>query len=542
MLKIFEKRYLALSITSILSFALLASFYYYPNNPYLIGAAVLALLLMFIGINDLVQTRHSVLRNYPIIGHFRYLLEEIRPEMRQYFFEDDKNGMPFSRDRRAIVYQRAKHVLDKRPFGTQYDTYKPRYEWLNHSIAPTPVSVQPFTCLIGGPDCSKPYEASILNISGMSYGALSPNAILALNRGAKEGNFAQNTGEGGISPYHMRYGGDLIWQLGTSYFGCRDQDGTFSPERFKTQAMITQIKAIEIKLSQGAKPGHGGILPKAKITEEIAKVRGISRDHDCISPSHHQAFSTPIEMMHFIDRLRELSDGKPIGFKLAIGHPWEFLALTKAMLETGITPDFICIDGAEGGTGAAPIEFADHIGMPLRDGLAFVHNALVGAGLRETIKLGASGKIASAFDIARVMALGADFCNAGRAFMFTVGCIQGQTCHTGNCPSGVATQDPSRGRALVVEDKYKRVARYHAATIHALAEVVAAAGLYHPHEIRRQHFCRRISENRVITYQELYPPIKKGALLEGTDDPRFETAWEQASPESFKPNFIRKEL
>lgn len=534
----FSKRYLVFSFSifcSILSFWAL-----YSSTDlkaiYLIPF-LFFLSLVYIGTKDILQTRHSILRNYPIIGHFRFLLEEIRPEMRQYFFEDEKNGLPFSRDRRAIIYQRAKGDLDKRPFGTQYDTYETRYEWLNHSIIPKPVETEPFVCTIGGPLCKQPYDASILNISGMSYGALSPNAILALNRGAKEGQFAQNTGEGSISPYHTKYNGDLIWQIGTGYFGCRTLNGQFDPERFAEQAQRNQVKLIEIKISQGAKPGHGGILPKSKITKEIAKVRGISRTENCISPSHHSAFSTPIEMMHFISELKTLSKGKPIGFKISVGHPWEFLALCKAMIETNITPDFITIDGGEGGTGAAPLEFTDHIGMPLREGLAFVHNALIGTNLRSKIKLAASGKIASAFDIARTMALGADYCNAARSFMFTVGCIQGQTCHTGHCPTGVTTQDPARYRALNVNDKYKRVHKFHQSTMHALAEVVAAAGLTHPHQIRRQYFFRRISANKVASYEELFPPIEPGAIIEGCEDERFKKAWEQATPESFNPNF-----
>ncbi len=534
----FYKRYLAFSLSIAGLLISLLLLYLFPQYLALLLIPVLIFAsLVFLGSSDIIQTRHSILRNYPIMGHFRFLLEEIRPEMRQYFFEDDKNGMPFSRDRRAIVYQRSKGELDKRPFGTQYDTYQPRYEWLNHSLAPAPIEQDPFTCIIGGPDCKQPYKASVLNISGMSYGALSPNAILSMNRGAKEGGFAQNTGEGGVSPYHLRYGGDLIWQIGTGYFGCRDDQGNFNADKFKQQAALDQIKLIEIKISQGAKPGHGGILPKEKITDEIAAVRGISREHDCISPSSHSAFTTPLELMSFIAELRELSDGKPIGMKISVGHPWEIMAICKAMVETATAPDFITIDGGEGGTGAAPLEFADHIGTPLREALAFVHNALVGTNLRSKIKLAASGKIASAFDIARAMALGADYCNAGRSFMFSVGCIQGQTCHTGHCPTGVTTQDPARYRALDVNDKFKRVKKFHSSTMHALAEVVSAAGLTHPHQIRRQHFFRRISPNKVASYQELFPPIEEGEILIGTQDPRYKVAWQQATASSFKPEF-----
>ncbi len=406
--------------------------------------------LAVLGTYDLVQTKHSVLRNYPVTAHLRFLLEEVRPELRQYFFEGENDGAPFPRDKRAIVYQRAKMALDKRPFGTHADVYGEAYEWLNHSLAPAAVSHEPFRIAIGGPECAKPYPASILNISAMSFGSLSANAIRALNKGAKSGGFAHDTGEGGFSPYHRENGGDIIWEIGSGYFGCRNGDGSFSPARFAEAAGNSQIKMIEVKLSQGAKPGHGGVLPAAKVTAEIAGIRGIAMGCDCISPARHPAFATPLELMQFIADLRRLSGGKPTGFKLCIGHPWEFLALCKAMLETGVTPDFIVVDGKEGGTGAAPLEFMDHIGMPLRDGLSFVHNALIGTGLRQHIKIGASGKVITAFDIARAIALGADWCNAARGFMFALGCIQSESCHTDRCPVGVATQDAGRQRALVV--------------------------------------------------------------------------------------------
>ena len=448
-----------------------------------------------LGIHDLFQCKHAILRNYPISAHLRFILEKVRPEMRQYFFESDKDGAPFSRDKRAIVYQRAKAALDKRPFGTQYDVYQTQFEWMHHSIAPKPVAAEPFRIHIGGPDCSQPYAASVFNISAMSYGALSPNAVRSLNKGAKLGGFAHDTGEGGFSPYHAEHGGDIIWEIGSGYFGARNTDGSFSRERFAATATRPQIKMVELKLSQGAKPGHGGVLPAAKVTREIARIRGVALGQDCISPSSHTAFSTPIEMMQLIAEMRQLSGGKPAGFKLCIGHTWEFLAIVKAMLETGITPDFIVVDGTEGGTGAAPLEFMDHMGMPLRDGLAFVHSALVGAGLRDRIKLGASGKIITAFDMARVMVLGADWCNAARGFMFAVGCIQAQTCHTGNCPTGVTSPDPARNRAIVVSDKSVRVANFHRETLHALAELVAAAGLSHPNEFRPQHFMRRAASD-----------------------------------------------
>jgi glutamate synthase domain-containing protein 2 len=493
------------------------------------------LFLAVLGVSDLIQTRHAILRNYPITGHLRFLLERVRPEIRQYFFEGDKDGTPFSRDKRALVYQRAKRELDKRPFGTQYDVYGDDFEWLHHSIAPRPVSHDPQRVIIGhsGP-CTQPYSASVLNISAMSYGALSANAVRALNRGAKLGGFAHDTGEGGVSPFHREAGGDLIWEIGSGYFGCRKPDGSFDPDRFAEAASDPQIRMVELKLSQGAKPGHGGVLPAAKVTAEIAAIRGVPMGEDCVSPAAHSAFSTPIELLQFIALMRELSGGKPAGFKLCIGHPWEFMALCKAMLETGITPDFIVVDGKEGGTGAAPLEFMDHMGMPLRDGLSFVHNALVGCGLRDRLRLGASGKIISAFDMARVMALGADWCNAARGFMFAVGCIQAQTCHTGLCPTGVTSQDPRRQRAIVVPDKADRVFNFHRNTVQALAELVAAAGLDHPGQLGPQHFLRRGAADRVVSYAQQYETLAPGQLLADPEGAgRYGAAWSIARSHSF---------
>jgi glutamate synthase domain-containing protein 2 len=495
--------------------------------------------LTALGLRDLFNPHHAVLRNYPIIAHLRFMLEAIRPEMRQYFFEDEKTGTPFSRDKRALVYQRAKMDLDKRPFGTQYQVYETGYEWLAHSIdarEPKPASPR---LMIGGPECTQPYSASIFNISAMSFGALSPNAIRALNLGALKGGFAHDTGEGGFSPHHAEHGGDIIWEIGSGYFGARNPDGTFSPERFAATASLPQIRMVELKLSQGAKPGHGGVLPAAKVSAEIAATRGVPMGQDCISPPRHSAFSTPVEMMRMIADMRRLSGGKPAGFKLCIGLPHEFLAICKAMLETGILPDFIVVDGAEGGTGAAPLEFMDHLGMPLREGLSFVHSALIGTGLRDRIRLGASGKIASAFDVARALALGADWCNAARGFMFALGCIQSLSCHTDRCPTGVATQDPRRARALVVPDKAERVASFHAATMHVLAELTAAAGLDHPAGFRPEHFRRRVSPQEVRRFDELYPCLAAGELLRGTDDPRFAEAWEMADANSFAAAGLR---
>ena len=491
--------------------------------------------LAALGCYDLFQTRHAVLRNYPIAAHLRFLFEGIRPEMRQYFFEDEKTGTPFSRDKRALVYQRAKLQLDKRPFGTQYTVTDTGFEWLTHSIVAHDKANPDFRVTIGGPDCTQPYSASVFNISAMSFGALSPNAIRALNRGAKLGGFAHDTGEGGFSPYHQENGGDIIWEIGSGYFGARNPDGTFSAERFAETAANPQIKMVELKLSQGAKPGHGGVLPAAKVSAEIAATRGVPMGQDCVSPARHSAFSTPVEMLHFIAEMRRLSGGKPAGFKLCIGHRWDFLAICKAMVETGITPDFIVVDGKEGGTGAAPLEFMDHVGMPLREGLTFVHHALVGCNLRDRIRLGASGKITSAFDIARTMALGADWCNSARGFMFALGCIQSLSCHTDRCPTGVATQDPGRARALDVPDKAMRVKQFQQATLEVLAELVAATGIDHPSEFRPEHFRRRVSQFNVLRFDELYPRLQPGALLRGTDDPRYAEPWAMADAKTFQP-------
>ena len=479
------------------------------------GALLLCLFLVGLGWRDTRQRRHSVLRNYPVIGHLRFLLEFIRPEIRQYFFEGDSEAHPFSRQQRSLVYQRAKGDADKRPFGTQMDTHAIGYEWINHSIAPTHLVSADFRITIGdsGTSCTQPYSASVFNISAMSFGALSANAILALNGGAKRGNFAHDTGEGSISQHHRVHGGDLIWEIGSGYFGCRNDDGSFSEERFTTNALDPQVKMIEIKLSQGAKPGHGGVLPGPKVTPEIASARGVAVGVDCVSPASHGAFRTPVEMMQFIDRLRHLSGGKPTGFKLCVGHPWEWFAICKAMLETGILPDFIVVDGGEGGTGAAPLEFTDHVGAPLQEGLLLVHNTLTGLGLRSRIRIGCAGKVVSAFDIARAMALGADWCNAARGFMFALGCIQAQACHTGNCPTGVTTQDPKRQQALVVPTKMERVWRFHQNTLQALKELVQAAGLDHPRQITAAHIVRRMADNDVRLLANQLSFAKPGSLM-----------------------------
>ena len=489
--------------------------------------------LVLLGVRDVRQTRHSILRNYPVIGHLRFLFEFVRPEIRQYFIEADNDAAPFSRQQRSLVYQRAKGDPDKRPFGTQMNVGALGYEWINHSLAPTHLPTHDFRVLIGD-GLARPYSASVFNISAMSFGALSANAILSLNAGARKGGFAHDTGEGSISRHHREHGGDLVWEIGSGYFGCRNEDGSFNAEKFTENAISPQVRMIELKLSQGAKPGQGGVLPGPKVTPEIAEARGVPAWQDCVSPASHSAFSTPIEMMHFIARLRELSGGKPTGFKLCIGHPWEWFALCKAMLETGITPDFIVVDGAEGGTGAAPLEFTDHVGAPLQEGLLLVHNTLTGLNLRGKIKLGCAGKVISAFDIARMMALGADWCNAARGFMFALGCIQAQACHTGHCPTGVSTQDPQRQKALFVPTKSERVYQFHQNTLHALKELVQAAGLSHPGAISASHIVRRSSDHEVKLLSNLLPFVKPGALLSG-EMPHavFRLYWPMARADSF---------
>ena len=498
--------------------------------------ALLAALLTAIGVNDMTQTKHSLRRNYPILANIRFLLEEIRPEIRQYFLESDLDGRPFNRTQRAIVYQRAKGQLDKRPFGTLEDVYASQFEWLSHSIAPAAVQGHDFRVVVGGPDCKQPYSASLLNISAMSFGSLSGAAIRALNKGAKMGGFAHDTGEGSFSVHHAEFGGDIVWDIASGYFGCRNADGTFCEENFAATAANPQIKMIEIKLSQGAKPGHGGVLPAAKVSPEISAARGVPMCQDCVSPARHSAFSTPVEMMRYIARLRDVSGGKPVGFKLCIGYKVEFMALCKAMIETGVTPDFIVIDGKEGGTGAAPLEFTDHLGTPMREGLAFAHNCLVGAGLRDKVRLAASGRIITAFDMVCAMALGADWCNSARGFMFSLGCIQSLSCHTDRCPSGVATQDAQRQKALDVPSKADRVYHVHQNTLMALKELVQAAGLTHPQDITAHHIVRRISDTEVRLLANLILQVEPGALLSGNLEHQhnvFKLYWPMARAERF---------
>ena len=492
--------------------------------------------LALIGILDLLQDKQAIRRNYPILGHIRFFLESIRPEIRQYFLETDTEKIPFSRAQRSLVYQRAKNVVDKRAYGTQLDVYQTDYEWINHSMNPVKVKDIDFRVMVGEGSCTQPYNLSVFNISAVSFGALSANAIRALNKGAKKGGFAHDTGEGSISRYHREHGGDLIWEIGSGYFGCRNEDGSFNAVMFAQNAREPQVKMIEVKLSQGAKPGHGGVLPGAKVSPEIAEARGVPQGVDCISPATHSAFSTPVELLQFIVRLRELSGGKPTGFKFCLGHPWEFFAICKAMVETGLMPDFIVVDGAEGGTGAAPVEFTDHVGTPLQEALLLVHNTLVGLNLRPKIKLGASGKIISAFDIARTMALGADWCNSARGFMFALGCIQAQTCHSGQCPTGVTTQDALRQRALAPDDKGERVYHFHNNTLRALAELVGAAGFTHPHQLKPHHIVRRISANEVRLVSNIISFLKPGDLIENrAEHPVYAIFWKMADAHSFAP-------
>jgi glutamate synthase domain-containing protein 2 len=505
------------------------------GEPILYWPLILVLALIGVGLFDIVQPSHAILRNYPIIGHFRYIFEELRPSIRQYVIEDDRDPLPFSREQRNVAYRRAKDVHSAHPFGTIIDVNEPGHGWICHSIRAHEIEDCDFRVTIGGAECQQPYAASVVNISGMSFGAISGRAILALNTGAAMGGFAQNTGEGSISPYHRAPGGDLVWQVATGYFGCRDAHGNFDPEAFQRTAALPSVKMIEIKLSQGAKPGHGGVLPQAKISEEIAATRGITRDHDCVSPPAHHAFTNPLEMMAFIRQLRTLSCGKPIGVKLCIGHRYEFLAMVRAMLETGTTPDYIAIDGTEGGTGAAPPELSNHVGLPLIDGLTFAHNALVGAGIRDRIRLGASGKLITGYDLCRVYALGADFALIARGFMFATGCIQARNCHTNRCPTGIATQDPLRQRAVVVPLKAERVANFHRNTLRAVADVLGAAGLSHPRELTPRHLQFRREDGKVIHGDEVHPPLKAGSLVDGSETGPLAREWARAQAVTFAP-------
>jgi len=489
--------------------------------------------LVLFGWRDVLQNEHAVMKNWPLIGRFRYVFEAIRPEIQQYFVESNTDGKPFNREFRAVAYQRAKQTLDTAPFGTQQDVYRVGYEWMNHSIVPTPPPHPVPHIRIGGRECSQPYEASYLNTSAMSFGSLSGNAVLAINLGARQGGFAQNTGEGGISPYHLRHGGDLIYQFGTGYFGCRSADGGFDPGLFRERAALQAVKMIEIKLSQGAKPGHGGILPGAKVTEEIGRIRGVPVGKDVISPPAHKAFGTPLELLEFVARVRELSGGKPVGLKLCVGDRAEFFSICKAMIATGIRPDYFAVDGGEGGTGAAPLEFSNSVGWPMREGVVFAHNALVGAGLRKQVKIIASGKIITGFHMLRALAMGADLCASARAVLFSIGCIQARRCNTNHCPVGVATQDPGLVSGLVVVNKAPRVTNFHRETVEGFLELLGAAGLATPEEIQPHHVWRRVDALHSLHYGQIYNYLEEGALLGAVVPAPYRQDWEAACSAQF---------
>jgi glutamate synthase domain-containing protein 2 len=501
----------AVSIVGVIFF----SFFWAP----ILWSLLIIVPLVLVGIWDIIQTKRAVLRLYPVIGHIRYMMESIRPEIQQYFVESDVDGRPISREFRSLIYRRSKGQRDTIPFGTLFDTYRDGYEWMGHSISPSHIESHDLRVKFGGKECTQPYDASPLNISAMSYGSLSKTAIKALNRGAKKGGFAHNTGEGGVSPYHLESGGDLIWQIGTGYFGCRNEIGGFDADQFTETATLDNIKMVEIKLSQGAKPGHGGILPAAKLTPEIAAIRHVPLGADVISPSGHTEFSDPRGLLNFVKRLRALSGGKPVGFKLCIGQKSEFLSICKAMVETGIKPDFITVDGGEGGTGASPVELTNSVGTPMREGLSFVHAALIGFGLRDEIRLIAAGKVFSAFHMARTMALGADTVNMARGMMLALGCIQSRSCNTDHCPTGIATQNPDRYLALDVTDKSERVARFHQANIKHLIELLEAAGIHSLKDISPALIMHRVDNQTVKSFAELYPQLEAGCLLSAETAP-----------------------
>ena len=503
------------------------------HDSYWLLPAFAAGFLFALGFFDYSQKKRAVLGNFPLVGRFRFIFESIRPELRQYFWEGDNDELPYSRNQRAMVYQRSKKILAARPFGSDENQYVEDFNWLNHSINPTKIEDDDFRIEVG--EGENKYSMSVLNISGTSFGSISPRAIQAFSSGAKKGGFAHNTGEGSLSKYHQAGGGDTIWQISTGYFGCRTQDGKFDENLFSEKAQLPQVKMIEIKLSQGAKPGHGGMLLGAKVSPEIAETRNVEPFKDVISPHKHSEFSTPEELLNFAKKLRDLSGGKPVGIKLCIGHPWEFTAIVKAMVQSKITLDFITVDGSEGGTGAAPVEFTDHLGSPLRDAIVFVDNALIGAGLRDRVKIGASGKIVSAYDIVRVCAIGADWCNMARPFMFSIGCIQARDCASGHCPTGIATMDQKRYRVIDVEDRAERAFNFQKNTRFALKELLEAAGLNHPSELNRRHIVRRLSASQIKLADQIYPKVTDGALLRGEDveDARLSVYWNRVDKSSF---------
>lgn len=505
----------------------LAMFYHMPHSwaPWILGTLVA--LYWWRGITDLNQRYSAIPKNFPVLGHIRYLFESLRPEIRQYFIESDMEASPFTRESRSLVYQRAKGDIDTMPLGTRRDVYGDNYEWANHSLWPKVVKEEFKRVTIGGPHCKQPYSAALLNISAMSFGALSDNAILALNSAAKLGGFYHNTGEGGISTFHRRPGGDIVWNVGTGYFGCRNKDGTFSESKFVENATNPQVKMIEIKLSQGAKPGHGGLLPGAKVTEFIAEARGVAVGEDCNSPAAHSAFEGPEGLIRFVQRLRDLSGGKPVGFKLCVGHPAEVASIVQAMLKLDITPDFITIDGGEGGTGAAPPEYSNHMGTPLVEGLTLVHNLLIGAGLRHRVRIISAGKVVSGFSLVKQLALGADLCNCARGMMFALGCIQALKCNTNKCPTGVTTQDPELSKGLDVELKSHRVKQFQHKTIESAMDIIGSIGLDNPVDLTRDHIYKRIEGNRIFSYSQIYPEVAPNSLIDGTANPFLMKIWNQ---------------
>ena len=496
-----------------------------------IVVAVVLAAIVAVGLHDLTQRGHSILRNYPLLGHMRFVLEKVRPELQQYFVERNFDGRPYDRDTRTSIYERAKGVKDEQAYGTERDLAEPGYEWLLHSAHPVPEPDDPPRVRVGGPDCPEPYDMALLNVSAMSFGALSGAALTALNRGAAKGGFAHDTGEGGLTRYHLE-GADVIWELGSGYFGARTKDGGFDEATFRDKAADDRIRCVSLKLSQGAKPGIGGVLPGAKVTQEIAEARDVPAGQTVTSPPAHKVFSTPRELVRFIAHMRDLAGGKPTGFKLCVGPRFQFLAICKAMADEGVTPDFIVVDGAEGGTGAAPMEYEDHVGTPLTEGLMTVHNALVGTGLRDRVRIGASGKVATGSDLVKRMAQGADYTNAARAMMMAVGCIQSQRCHTNQCPVGVATQDPRRARALDVPDKAERVFRYQSAVVKEAVRIMASMGLSSPAQLTPHMFMRRVDHATVRSYAELYRWLEPGELL--AEPPADWAAdWALADPDSF---------
>ncbi|QGU01586.1 Glutamate synthase [NADPH] large chain [Corynebacterium kalinowskii] len=498
-----------------------------------VGAIALAAGTSALAVFDFFQPKHSIRRNFPVVGRARWIAESLRDPVQQYFVESDTDGAPFDRETRTMVYQQAKNLGAEEAFGTERDLLKPGRDHILHSANPAPILTEAPKVRIGGPQCSQPFDIPLFNISSMSYGSLSKTAVLAMNKGAAMGGFVHETGEGGLTPYHLEYGADLVWEIGSGYFGCRNDDGTFSPERFAEKAKKPQVKAILIKLSQGAKPGMGGMLPGEKVTEELSEIRGIPVGEDCLSPASHSAFSNPIEMMHFIQQLRELSGGKPIGFKLCVGTRHEVLCMCKAMVETGIMPDFITVDGAEGGTGAAPLEFLDRVGTPLSEGLIIMHNALVGCNLRQHIAIGAAGKIVGGADIIRRLAIGADFTNSARGMMMAVGCIQAKACHTNECPAGVATQNPRFYRGLDIDDKAERVKNYQANTLKSAMRILSAMGLTDFRDLGPAHIVRRIDPTQARPYEDIFDWLSPGALLNGEAPYDWQRDFDRASAETY---------